>query len=75
MIPAMTVYGVRDAASVLMSKGHRVARRWRGQGPGRQYAWALDGQLVTLAALEDAAEQYERLKYRHTPRGAPHGRQ
>lgn len=69
----MVVYGPRDAASVLMSNGHRVARKWRGQGEGREYAWSLDGQLVTLGALEDAAERYERLKYRHTPRGAGHG--
>ena len=64
----MIVYGPRDAASVLMHNGHRVALRWRGRGASRQTAWALDGQLVTLAALEDAAERYERLRYRLTER-------
>jgi hypothetical protein len=64
----MIVYGPRDAASVLMHKGHKVARLWRG-GPGhREYAWKLDGQLVTLAALEDAAERYEKLRNRQTTR-------
>ena len=68
MIPLMAVYGPRDAASVLMHRGHKVARVWRGQGADLQRAWKLDGQLVTLAALEDAAEQYERLRYRWTDR-------
>lgn len=72
MIIAMIVYGPRDAVCVLMGKGHRVARRWRGHGAGRQYAWMLDGQLVTLAALKDAAEQYEKLRYRHTERRPRH---
>jgi hypothetical protein len=63
------VYGPRDAADVLMSKGRRVARRWEPDGQGRR--WVLDGQLVTLAELEDQAEAYgRRIKYRHTPRAS-----
>lgn len=68
MILAMVTYGPRDAASVLMNRGHRVALRWRGRGASRQTAWSLDGQLVTLAALEDAAEKYEKLRNRVTER-------
>lgn len=69
MILCMVTYGPRDAAGILMGKGHRVALRWRGRGANRQRAWMLDGQLVTLAALEDAAERYERLRHRVTVRG------
>lgn len=68
MILCMVTYGPRDAASVLMNHGHRVSLRWRGRGASRQRAWMLDGQLVTLAALEDAAEGHERLRNRVTPR-------
>lgn len=67
----MIVYGPRDAASVLMNRGHRVALRWRGRGATRQTAWSLDGQLVTLAALEDEAEKYEKLRNRLTERRPP----
>jgi hypothetical protein len=69
MIGAMIVYGPRDAACVLMSRGHRVARLYRSRGDLLEWAWKLDGQLVTLAALEDAAEKYGRLRYRVTDRG------
>lgn len=74
MISLMIVYGPRDAACVLMSKGHRVARLYRSGGGLLEWAWKLDGQLVTLAALEDAAERYEKLRNRLTerrPRPAP----
>jgi hypothetical protein len=47
-----------------MDHGHRVALRWSAGSRWR----LLDGQAVTLAQLEDAAEQLERLRYRHTPR-------
>jgi len=74
MISLMVVYGPRDAASVLMYHRHRVAKVYRSREGVREWAWKLDGQLVTLAALEDAAERYEKLRYRHTerrPRPAP----
>jgi len=74
MIGLMIVYGPRDAASVLMNRGHRVARVYRSREGVREWAWKLDGQLVTLAALEDAAERYEKLRNRLTvrrPRAAP----
>lgn len=58
-------YGPRDAVCVLMGRGHKVARRWNGT----ERWWTLDGRRVSLAELEDAAERYERLRYRHTPRG------
>ncbi len=70
----MIVYGPRDAASVLMNRDHRVARVYRSREGAREWAWKLDGQLITLRALEDAAERYEKLRYRHTdrrPRPAP----
>jgi hypothetical protein len=70
MIRRMIVYGPRDAAAVLMHKGHKVARAWRSRGGLLEFAWRLDGQPVTLRALEDAAERYERLRYRITERGA-----
>lgn len=63
------IYGPRDAVSVLMAKGHKVARRWRGTAD-REFYWTVDGQRVTLAELEDQAEGYERIRYRHTARGA-----
>jgi hypothetical protein len=62
-------YGPRDAASVLMGKGHRVALRWRSVEGRTQWAIYLDGQPVTLRALENEAERYERLRYRITERG------
>ncbi len=68
MISLMVVYGPRDAASVLMYHRHRVAKVYRSREGVREWAWKLDGQLVTLRELEDQAEQYERLKYRHTER-------
>jgi hypothetical protein len=68
MIPSMIVYGPRDAASVLMHHGHKVAWLYRSRGDLLEWAWKLDGQLVTLAALEDAAEQYGKLRNRHTER-------
>ena len=74
MISLMIVYGPRDAASVLMNRGHRVAWVYRSRGDLLEWAWKLDGQLVTLAALEDAAERYGKLGNRHTerrPRPAP----
>jgi hypothetical protein len=74
MIGLMIVYGPRDAASVLMHKGHRVAQLYRSRGGLRERAWKLDGQLVTLAEMEDAAERYEKLRNRITerrPRPAP----
>jgi hypothetical protein len=57
-------YGERDAVSVLMCHGRKVAYR---KIPG---GWArfLDGRPVSLAALEDAAEIFERLAHRYTPR-------
>lgn len=69
MIGVMVVYGPRDAASVLMHRGHKVARVYRSRGDLLEWAWKLDGQLVTLAALEDAAEKYEKLRNRNTQRG------
>ena len=60
------LYGPRDAACVLMAARRRVARLQGPDTAGRR--WVLDGQAVTLAQLEDAAEQYERLRYQHTPR-------
>ena len=69
MIVTMIVYGPRDAACILMGRGHQVARVYRSRGDLREWAWRLDGQLVALAALEDAAERYEKLKNRHTRRG------
>lgn len=39
------------------------------QAGRREWAWVLDGQLVTLAVLEDRAEGYEKLRHRFTPRG------
>lgn len=51
----MIEYGPRDAASILMRRGHRVAVRW---GAGRTW-WVLDGRPVKLPELEDAAEAYE----------------
>jgi hypothetical protein len=69
MIVAMIVYGPRDAASVLMNRGHRVARVYRSRDGLREWAWKVDGQLVTLADLEDAAERYEKLRNRMTRRG------
>jgi hypothetical protein len=73
----MTIsYGPRDAVSVLMANGHKVARRWRGQSGDYSWYWLLDRKRVTLAELEDQAEVYERIRYRHTPRSAtgPGGR-
>lgn len=69
MITRMIVYGSRDAASVLMNRGHRVARLYRSRGGQLEWAWKLDGQLVTLAVLEDAAEVHEKLRNRITDRG------
>lgn len=69
----MPVYGPRDAASVLMDRGHKVALRYlAAAGPGGGWRWRieLDGLPVSLAELEDAAEGYERLKNRITARAA-----
>ena len=69
MMPSMGIlYGPRDAATVLMFHRHKVRRVWRAGKGGIEWAWSLDGQLVTLGALEDAAELHEPLRYRHTPR-------
>jgi hypothetical protein len=68
MIACMVVYGPRDAACVLMNRGHRVARVYRSKGGLLEWAWKLDGQLVTLTALEDAAEVHEKLRNRITQR-------
>jgi hypothetical protein len=57
-------YGPRDAVSVLMGRGHKVGIRWNGRSRWR----VLDGRAVSLRELEDQAETYERLRYRHTPR-------
>jgi hypothetical protein len=57
-------YGERDAASVLMCHGRKVAYRRAGDGWSR----FLDGKPVSLAELEDAAERFERLAYRYTTR-------
>jgi hypothetical protein len=82
--PVPPLYGPRDAVSVLMGRGYRVARRWIGYAQGRRWYWTIAPppaggkrpapRRVTLAGLEDEAEQYERLRYRHTPRGRCHGR-
>lgn len=70
MISGMGIlYGPRDAACVLMGRGHRVARRWISKGDHLEFWWYLDGRRVALFELEDRAEDYERLRYRHTPRG------
>lgn len=61
-------YGPRDAASVLMGRGRRVALRWRSLEGRRQWRLELDGQAVTMRELEDAAEVYERLRCRMTDR-------
>jgi hypothetical protein len=44
-------YGPRDATSILMAHGHRVALDGA--------AWYLDGTRVTAAELESAAREYE----------------
>jgi hypothetical protein len=64
----MRLYGPRDAASILMKHGHKVARRYRGRGDDLRWYWLLDRRRVSLAELEDAADVYERNRYRHTPR-------
>lgn len=61
-------YGPRDAASVLMGRGHRVALVWRSLDGTRQWRIELDGLPVSMRELEDAAEVYERLRYRNTER-------
>jgi len=61
MTPA---YGPRDAVSVLMGRGRRVALRWAA---GRTW-YTLDGKPATMRQLEDQAERYERLRYRNTDR-------
>lgn len=68
-LPAPPRYGPRDAACVLMGRGHRVALQWRSLDGRKQYRILLDGQAVTLAELEDQAEKHERLRYRITERG------
>jgi hypothetical protein len=55
-------YGERDAASVLMCHGRKVAYRRAGDG----WARFLDGKPVSLADLEDAAQRFEPLAYRYT---------
>jgi hypothetical protein len=69
----MPPYGPRDAVCVLVGRGHKVA--WRSKltplgilegGPSTR--WVLDGRPVSLAELEDQAEEYERLRYRITER-------
>ena len=69
----MREYGPRDAASVLMGRGHRVALRYRSLEGHTQWAVYLDGQPVTLRELEDQAEKHEKLKNRITER-APRSR-
>jgi hypothetical protein len=64
-------YGPRDAASVLMGRGHRVALQYRPAGGRAQWRVVLDGWPVPLRYLEDQAEKYERLKYRITERAKP----
>lgn len=74
MIPVMGIlYGPRDAVSVLMGHGHRVSLRPSWQRPGTpdwDLLYLLDGQPVTLAELEDAAEIHEKLRGRYTTRRA-----
>lgn len=70
MIRCMILYGPRDAVCILMSRGHKVARRWRPRGSLHTGYWVLDGKRVTLTELEDLAETYERLRYRHTERAS-----
>lgn len=74
MIPVMGIlYGPRDAVSVLMGHGHRVSLRPSWQQPGTpdwDLLYVLDGQQVTLAELEDAAEIHEKLRGRYTTRRA-----
>jgi hypothetical protein len=67
----MPGYGPRDAASVLMDKGRRVALRYVAAEDRAGWRWRimLDGQAVSMRELEDQAEKYERLRYRHTDRG------
>lgn len=57
-------YGPRDAASILMYHRHKVALRF---DEAKRW-WTLDGKRVSLVELEDAAERYERIKDRTTPR-------
>lgn len=66
----MVTYGPRDAASVLMGRGHRVALRYIAREGAAGWRWqiVLDGQAVTLRELEDSAEAYERLRNRQTTR-------
>lgn len=65
----MSRYGPRDAACVLMSRGHRVAWRWTGSSAdGLSWHWTVNGRRVSLSELEDMAEGYERLKNRYTER-------
>ena len=63
-------YGPRDAASVLMGHGHRLAARPDHMGDYEMiWAYTLDGQPASWAQLEDKAEEYEPLRYRLTGRG------
>ena len=71
-------YGLRDAVCVLQGRGYKIARRWRGTNGGREWYWTMapppvDGRRpparqVSYRRLEDEAERYERLRYRHTSR-------
>jgi hypothetical protein len=62
-------YGPRDAASVLMSHGHRLTARPDHMGVHMMiWAYTLDGQPATWRQLEDKAEEYGPLRYRLTDR-------
>jgi len=54
--PAPIAYGRRDAASILMARGHKVAMPY---GPGGPACYLLDGAQVTPEQLEAAARAYE----------------
>jgi hypothetical protein len=54
---------------ILHAHGRNVARRWAGRGGRLEWYWTLDGRRVSLAELEDQADEYEPNRYRHTPRG------
>ena len=66
----MPTYGPRDAASVLMGRGHRVALRFIAREGAAGWRWqiVLDGQAISLRELEDQAEKYEKLRNRQTQR-------
>jgi hypothetical protein len=54
--PAPIAYGRRDAASILMAHGHKVAMPYGRGGPA---CYLLDGAQVTAEQLEAAARAYE----------------